>query len=234
MVTLVTQRGAREGYEAVIVPTTAEGRGATVFRWSASRPSRRAVLHLADLSDSLISAEVAIWYTERGIRFYLADLDPRMSLAGTGRRQARPVGDALRQLGLACAHLRAAEGISEIILSASGTDCVTAALWCASESATTATAGALILTDPVFGRSAPSGLDISCPVLVISGTGPARATKARRRIGLGAHVTWLNLAAGGHAFQERWPTAPDPGRQFFRELGRWLGAYMYGRDDRLL
>ena len=46
---------------------------------------------------------------------------------------------------------------------------------------------------------------------------------------LGGHVTWLRLPAG--------PAVDDTAgrRQFFDELGRWLGAYMYGHvRDQLL
>ena len=48
---------------------------------------------------------------------------------------------------------------------------------------------------------------------------------------LGGHVTWLHLAADGAP-----GSSPGTGeRDYFDELGRWLGAYMYGqRRDQLL
>ena len=89
------------------------------------------------------------------------------------------------------------------------------------------------------------GLDISCPLLVMCPSaswdapgGPGGLLAARLLTGgratmrLGAHVTWLKLEGGqpGQAL----PEGPDR-RRFFDELGRWLGAYMYGHvRDQLL
>lgn len=316
--TLVTRRGTGDGYEAVIMPAIQAGaNGAAVFRRRSARPSRRAVLHLHDLAESFAPADLARWYNDRGFHFYVADLDPRLSLAGPARRIPRPVGVSLHQLDLACAHLREEEGIAKIILSAHGPAALAAALWCDTRR-DRGQADALILTDPVFSRSAPARLDIACPVLVISGLGnqpgwspgssaadrssgpdrssgttsagqrpgpsgtdlssgttgagqrpgpsgpdrssgsgravrPARAARAavaarlaRRPPGpvrLGAHVTWLNLDHPAPASMEEVDEpggagalgqGGDPGRQLFSEMGRWLGAYMYGRDDQLI
>jgi hypothetical protein len=68
--------------------------------------------------------------------------------------------------------------------------------------------------------------------------GAGRLTARLRRrneaatVRLGPHVTWLRLEEG---LEDQ---APDPSgdrRRFFDELGRWLGAYMYGKvRDQLL
>ncbi len=100
-----------------------------------------------------------------------------------------------------------------------------------------ARADALILWAPAWPARGGLQLDIGCPVLVIGGrvvAGAAGAPRPRwpqarwrrpRRSGppgppalqLGSHVTWLALA-----------DADTDRRQFLTELGRWLGAYMYG------
>jgi hypothetical protein len=110
-----------------------------------------------------------------------------------------------------------------------------------------ARADALILWAPAWPTRGGLQLDIGCPVLVIGdrvdagagGAPRARWPRARwrrarwrrarwrraRRSGppgppalqLGSHVTWLALA-----------DADTDQRQFLTELGRWLGAYMYG------
>ena len=91
-------------------------------------------------------------------------------------------------------------------------------------------------------------LNISCPVLVVTGLvlgdgghAPGEAIsrwplrshhQAPAAAQLGSHVTWLHLPPAG----ERTWQAEGAGRQlFFDELGRWLGAYMYGpvRDQLL-
>ena len=93
---------------------------------------------------------------------------------------------------------------------------------------------ALILSDPDFGRAIRGRLRIGCPVLVISAAGGQEAEAGRRHrqpyghgdISLGQHVTWLNVGD---------PAARDARRRLFDEMGRWLGAYMYGKvRDQLL
>ena len=127
----------------------------------------------------------------------------------------------------------------------------------------------------MFGRRLRRGLDIGCPVLVLSAAGDRASGRLRPRRGkdpgaikLGPHVTWLRLDAGpdppaGAAGQPNDGARRDDGaqrgdgrrrdggdrrddggqppgetadrRQFFDEMGRWLGAYMYGgvRDQLL-
>jgi hypothetical protein len=84
-------------------------------------------------------------------------------------------------------------------------------------------------------------LDIACPVLVISaasqqgtGHGGGRHARAAGAVRLGQHVTWLYLdePAPGHALAAHGRDAADPAsnqRLLFDEMGRWLGAYMYGK-----
>ena len=147
-----------------------------------------------------------------------------------------------------------------IILIADSADAATAAQWC---DARREAGGpdALILSSPVFGRRLRRGLDIGCPVLVLGAAGDRTSGRLRPRRGkdpgaikLGPHVTWLRLDAGpdppAGAADQPDPHAgsagqPDDGgqppgenadrRQFFDEMGRWLGAYMYGgvRDQLL-
>ena len=109
-------------------------------------------------------------------------------------------------------------------------------------------ADALVLYQPELPAWPALKLSISCPVLVVTGVAqggggralrgaasswplppPRRASAAAQ---LGSHVTWLHLPrAAGQPGQ-----AEGAGRQlFFDELGRWLGAYMYGQvRDQLL
>jgi hypothetical protein len=77
-------------------------------------------------------------------------------------------------------------------------------------------------------------LDISCPVLVLSGA-PSRSLRWLRRPGeaahLGGHVTCLQLPAYAGLASPSGLAGVAGGvasRAFFAELGRWLGAYMYG------
>ena len=131
-----------------------------------------------------------------------------------------------------------------IIVGAHSADALTAALWCDARR-DKGPADALILSSPAF-RRMRRDLDIACPVLVMSpaggpGTkgGPAgRLTGRRRRrtdaapVRLGLHVTWLRPEDG---LDEPADGASADRRRFFDELGRWLGAYMYGQvRDQLL
>jgi hypothetical protein len=89
------------------------------------------------------------------------------------------------------------------------------------------------------------GLDIACPVLVMCTAAEWDAPEAGRRgkrlthqpgghgtIRLGPHVTWLRLDDSLTG-----PLPPDGAGSspFYRELGRWLGAYLSGQfRDQLL
>jgi hypothetical protein len=105
---------------------------------------------------------------------------------------------------------------------------VAAALWADSQPSR---ADALILSAPAWPKGGVR-LAIACPVLVIGHEGSPAATRPwpRRAHGrgvppqLGSHVTWLTLAGAG-----------GDQRRLLEELGRWLGAYMYGSlRDQLL
>ncbi len=102
------------------------------------------------------------------------------------------------------------------------------------------------LAGPLAGaqRRLRSGLDIGCPVLVMCTAAdwdarPAgrRGRTGRRRSGhgtirLGPHVTWLQLADD---LTGPLPPGAPGAAPFFRELGRWLGAYLSGQfRDQLL
>ncbi len=246
---LITERGsAADGYEAVPVPLAfgeaAESGGAMLRRRSAL-PSRRSVLYLHCRPDTFVPEDLVGWYTERGFHFYVADLRPE---EGQRARQSR--AERFARLDGACRCLREAEGHDMIILIADSADAATAARWC---DARREAGGpdALILSSPAFGRALRHGLDIGCPVLVLSPAGGQAGGRLRPRRGkdpraikLGPHVTWLRLDTGpdgqaaGPAKVDQGAQAPGPNadrRQFFDEMGRWLGAYMYGgvRDQLL-
>jgi hypothetical protein len=269
---IITERaGAADGYEAVPVPApgqaapdtaglpqaglpkaalhtvTDSGDGGVILRRRSTQPARRSVLYLHCALDTFVPEDLVSWYTERGFHFYVADLRPQDRLERPVRSRGQGPGrdDCFAGLDAACRYLRDTEGIDMIIVSAHADDALTAALWCDARR-DAGFADALILSSPAFGRRQRRGLDIACPVLVMSSGGEADAqggpagrlaTRLRRRtdaatVRLGPHVTWLRLeddpdGQGGGAGADR--------RQFFDELGRWLGAYMYGKvRDQLL
>jgi hypothetical protein len=250
--------GAAGGQQAVIVPpapgwaardTAREGGGATLWR-SSALPSRRCVLYLHCDRDTPVPEDLVVWYTERGFHFYVADLGPperpdRTGRPGRQRGQAPGRDECFASLDAACHHLRDGEGIDMIILSAQSADALTAALWCDARR-TGGLADALILLSPAFGRLRRD-LDVACPVLVMSpaagpeaggGSSGRLTARLRRRndattVGLGPHMTWLRLEDGLESDGGAEPDADR--RRFFDELGRWLGAYMYGQvRDQLL
>jgi hypothetical protein len=220
----------------------AGGPGSTaLFRRRSVHASRRGVLHLQSARDTPAPADLASWFTERGFHFYVAALRwPRRP--GRLRRGGRALTAAFAELDARCEHLRTADGIDNVIVTAHGEGALAAAMWCTAPPSGSHP-DALILYAPSFGRgrrAAHRGLDIPCPVLVIGGTGGRRRLRLRRgaaaapaaTIHLGSHVTWLRPADG-----EARPDArePEDRRRFFDEMGRWLGAYMYGQvRDQLL
>jgi hypothetical protein len=244
---LITERDSTAGgYEAVPVPPTADGAaqdGPAVLRRRSALPTRRAVLYLHCEQDSFVPEDLVTWYTERGFHFYVADLRSQEGLDRPARRRKRRApkqSERFAGLDSACHHLREAEGIEMILMSAHGAGALTAAQWCDARG-DDGLADALILSRPVFGRGLRRGLNIACPLLVMS---PADKEKKKRRgprlrrrhhgatVRLGPHVTWLRLEEGLEG------TEGDAGgdrRNFFDEMGRWLGAYMYGKvRDQLL
>src|SRR6266702_1976859 len=120
---MIEQGGAFDEYEAVALPpapgVAAGALGAAVFLRRSARPSRRAVLHLHDLTGSFAPADLARWYNERGFHFYVTDLDVREPLGSAARgRTARSARACFAALDAACGHMRQADGIDAIILSA--------------------------------------------------------------------------------------------------------------------
>ena len=241
---------AIDGYEPVHVPGhVAPVRGETaMFRRRSVQPTRRALLHVQAAGEPSVAPDVGSWYTERAFHFYLAGLrlpEPaRLPLSA--RNRARRLGAAFADLDAACAHMRAADGIDTVIVMASGRSAAAVALW---RDAQRQAADALILHSPEFSGRTGLALNIGCPVLVLTWAAqPQEQQQGQRRSGrggsggrggpesaairLGGHVTSLQLPPGSAP-----GTSPDaPGRQaYFDELGRWLGAYMYGPGrDQLL
>jgi hypothetical protein len=259
MMGLITERGsAADGYAAVTVPPAPgepAGAGAAMLHRRSALPSRRSVLYVHCQPGSFAPEDLARWYTERGFHFWIADLCPQDGQQGRipGRRHAR--AGLFASLDGACRYLREAEGIDMIIVTADGGDAAIAAEWCDARRDARC-ADALILSNPVFGRRLRRGLDTGCPVLVLGAEGAQANRLALLRHGdqaaarLGPHVTWLRLqpvpggppAPGGEPGPDGQPEpAGGPGQpagdrhQFFDEMGRWLGAYMYGQvRDQLL
>jgi alpha-beta hydrolase superfamily lysophospholipase len=239
---MIEQGGAFDEYEAVALPPGPQradsSLGSAVFLRRSARPSRRAVLHLHDLASSFAPGDLARWYNERGFHFYVTDLDFGEPLDSVGRRRtARSIRARFAALDSATGHMRGADGIDAIILSAQDNAASAAAMWCHARR-TMSPVDALILSNPDFGKGLRRSLDIACPVLVISAAGalartggPGRKDRRKESIRLGQHVTWLDI--------DRELAAPaDSGtvrRRLFDEMGRWLGAYMYGQvRDQLL
>jgi hypothetical protein len=259
-VSISTGHAVIEGYE----PVSAEGRAPSgppetaMFRRRSLQPSRRAVLHLQAAGDPAVPSGLGDWFTQRAFHFYLAGLRlpgglataGGLALAGkraaAGRDSGRRLRSAFADLDAACAQLRA-DGIGHLIVAAHGRAALAVALWSHARGDVLAggAADALILSEPALPARPVMNLNIPCPVLVLTSpvssrpvssgplrsgplpSGPWRTGVLRRRpmaaiACLGSHVTWLQL--------------PEPGGQaIFDELGRWLGAYMYGTGrDQLL
>jgi alpha-beta hydrolase superfamily lysophospholipase len=233
---MTDQSGPADEYEAVALPVRSDS--SAVFVRRSARPSRRAVLHLHELTDSLAPADLVRWYNERGFHFYLTDVSTTELTPSARRGSPRAQPAAFTALDAACGYLKEADGIDAIILSAQGATARVAASWCDARPVSRPV-DAMILSSPDFGRERLR-LDISCPVLVISAAGQWRDARRDRRgketVRLGQHVTWLQIAAAGQALSEDERLGPLPQRRrLFDEMGRWLGAYMYGQvRDQLL
>jgi hypothetical protein len=256
--TISTSNGcATDGYEPVhVLSHVARVRGGTaMFRRRSVQPTRRAVLHVQAAGEPAVATDLVSWYTERAFHFYLAGLRLPGPAPLPVRNPVRRLAAAFADLDAACTHLRAADGIDTVIVMASGQSAAAVALW---SDARQQGADALILHSPEFPLRPGRSLNIACPVLVVAerctrATG-SRATGGRSRqrrrrpdaeaIRLGGHVTWLQLAAdcggedppyGGARNAPGGSLDLPGGRAYFDELGRWLGAYMYGQArDQLL
>ena len=211
--------------------------GGVILRRRSALPTRRSVLYLHCERDPFVPEDLVTWYTERGFHFYVADLRPEEALDKPARHRARPgQGERLARIDAACRHLREAGGTDMILVSAHAAGALTAALWCHARR-DAKLADALILSRPAFGRRLRHGLDIACPVLVLSPAEGQRRKgvsrgKTAAEVRLGPHVTWLRLEGG---LDGQTPDARGGRQRFFDETGRWLGAYMYGpvRDQLL-
>jgi len=233
---MTDQSGPADEYEAVALPLRSAS--SAVFVRRSARPSRRAVLHLHELTDSLAPADLVRWYNERGFHFYLTDVATAEPEPSARRRPTKAQPAAFSALDAACGYLKEVDGIDAIILSAQGPTARMAALWCDARP-TSCPVEAVILSNPGFGNE-KMRLDIACPVLVISAGSSWRDTRRKLRgkdsIRLGQHVTWLQIGAAGHAgsWGNGFGSLPQR-RRLFDEMGRWLGAYMYGQvRDQLL
>jgi hypothetical protein len=235
----VTSTAPADGKQAAARPET------VMFRRRSLQPSRRAMLHVQAAGDPVVPSDVADWFTERAFHFYLAGL--RVPHRLTGRPGTRSLASACADLEGACAQLRQADGIGSVIVAAQGRGALAAALWMGGRAAGNDRADALILYEPELPARSVR-LSISCPVLVVTGIsladdgrGPRDAMSrwplrqrrpAPAAAQLGSHVTLLHLPRP----DERPGQDDGDGRTlFFDELGRWLGAYMYGSvRDQLL
>jgi hypothetical protein len=226
-----------------------------MFRRRSLQPSRRAVLHVQAAGDPPVPPDLAAWYTERAFHFFVTGVRLPSQAPVGARPRARYLAAAFADLDAARADLLGAEGMASVIVTAGGRGAIAVALW--HDQCRTAAADALILHEPALPPGASLSLDVGCPVLVL--TGPdhrppaARARIARRArtaaadqggLQLGAHVTWLRLPGScgpadtdglrsGRSARGAARTATRP--EYFDEVGRWLGAYMYGSvRDQLL
>jgi hypothetical protein len=192
-----------EGYETVpLLIAGAMGdagrNGAAVLRRRTARPSRRAVVYVHCLDDSFVPADLVGWYTDRGFHFYAADLRA-VGSGGPGAPEGnRPAGELSTYfacLDAAVTHLRAADAIDTVVVSAHAAGALFAALWCHARRGSQPM-DALILASPELGsgqrwparavsarengatgHSSPllagaqrrlrRGLEIACPVLVM-------------------------------------------------------------------
>jgi hypothetical protein len=204
------------------------------------------VLHVHAPGDPAVAPDLAAWYTERAFHFFSAPIRlPRLAPVGA-RPRARYLAPALADLDAARARLRDQDGMASVIVTGQGRGAIVAAMW--QDARRSAAADALVLHTPALPPGVSLSLDVGCPVLVLAGPdGPDASPAGRRRPGRrrpgwragreartgrgvlqpGGHVTWLRLAASDLS------AGAGERPRYFDELGRWLGAYMYARDQLL-
>jgi hypothetical protein len=242
---------------------------ATMIRRSCGKQTRRAVLYVHCLRDSFVPPELAVWYLQRGFHFYVVDLRAarphgrEATLAeyfGCLDLAARQIRDtdgndtvvvSAHRAGAVIAalwcHTRRETGRADALILADpefGPDQRwlgrLLAAWSPAAAAPGGTAeGRPAELLPRAQRRLRRGLDIACPVLVISPPAPSAPLAGRpartglvcggppARLGpsarLGPHVTWLRLDGAGQV-----PRAADreTRKRLHEELRRWLGAYL--------
>ncbi len=240
-----TRRDAITRYESALQPglhrAAAAARPASpLFRLRSAQPSQRAVVHVQATGDPVVPADLAAWFTERSCHFYLFGLRLPAASLRPWRSASRAAERAFSELDAVCAHVREADGVEHVIVSAQGRAAAIAARWCDRRDGAEhgrdepaaprqPAADALILYQPVWPPWVSVRLDISAPVLVLS-AGSSRRLPALRRPGaaahLGSHVTCVQLPE--YAGLAGLAAASGPaGRAFLAELGRWLDAYLY-------
>ena len=223
------------GYETVPLlaagTTGGAGRGgAAVLRRRAARPSRRAVVYVHCLGDSFVPADLVGWYTDRGFHFYAADLRA-VGSGGPGTSEpSRPAGDLgayFACLDAAITHVRSADAIDTVVVSAHAAGALFAALWCHARRGSQPM-DALIMAGPelgagrrwprravtarengAHGRPSPllagaqrrlrRGLEIACPVLVMCPAPSSGPAMTRASMG------WLPRRAWHHSAANRAP-----------------------------
>src|SRR5258708_3217995 len=111
---MIEHGGPFDEYEAVALPPAqgaSDRLGSAVFLRRSARPSRRAVLHLHDLTGSFAPRDLVRWYNERGFHFYVTDLHVgEPAEAGTRRRAGKHMQECLDALDSACRPPRRADG----------------------------------------------------------------------------------------------------------------------------
>jgi hypothetical protein len=156
------------------------------------------VVYVHCLGDSFVPADLVGWYTDRGFHFYAADLRA-VGGGGPGAPEANgPAGELgayFACLDAAITHVRAADAIDTVVVSAHAAGALFAALWCHARRGSQPM-DALILASPELGagrrwpgraaagrengaaghaspllagaqRRLRRGLEIACPVLVM-------------------------------------------------------------------
>jgi alpha-beta hydrolase superfamily lysophospholipase len=229
-----------------------------------ARPSGRGVIYVLCRGDDFVADDVVSWYTDRGFRFYAADLR-EVGRQGSSPRDSKAAAEDLDAcfgyLDAAVAHLRHADAVDTTVMCAHSAGALIAALWCHARRGRRP-ADALILGRPhlarghLAGRPAwrgspmiasaqrrlRQGLDISCPVLVMcppADRETAGGLLASRVLGRGRATIRLGEHVTWLDLAAGPPGQPQPSpaerRRYFDELSRWLGAYLSGQiRDQLL
>src|SRR5262249_56143438 len=90
---LITEHdGAATVFETMALPPdlpAAAQPAPAILRRQSPLPSRRAVLYLQTLNDSLVPEDLAAWYTERGFHFYVADLRQQLMAGDPAHSRTR-------------------------------------------------------------------------------------------------------------------------------------------------